>query len=120
MRQKGVSPDLNRQPVVIPDIYVDPRIPTAAYRPTFVNSLVMVPIRTIAPLGAIGNYWAERRQPTQREVRLLQTLADTTAVALENVQVYQELEQRVQSRTAELQRANDELRSALNRIQRLE
>jgi GAF domain-containing protein len=111
---------LNRQPAVIPDIYADPRIPAEAYRPTFVKSLVMVPIRTIAPLGAIGNYWADCRQPSDHEVRLLQTLADSTAVALENVQVYQELEQRVQKRTAELQEANNELRLALERIQRLE
>jgi GAF domain-containing protein len=110
---------LNREAAVIPDIYADPRIP-AAYRPTFVNSLVMVPIRTIAPLGAIGNYWAVRRQPSPHEVRLLQTLADTTAVALENVQVYQELEQRVHRRTAELQQANEELRSALDQVHRLE
>ena len=34
------------------------RIPHDAYRPTFVKSLVMVPIRTIDPVGAIGNYWA--------------------------------------------------------------
>jgi GAF domain-containing protein len=111
---------LNRQPVVIPDIYADPRIPADAYRPTFVTSLVMVPIRTIAPLGAIGNYWAIQRQASPHEVKLLQTLADTTAVALENVQVYQELEQRVRNRTAELQQANEDLRSALDRIQRLE
>jgi GAF domain-containing protein len=111
---------LNRQPAIIPDIHTDPRIPIDAYRPTFVKSLVMVPIRTIAPLGAIGNYWAECRQPLPHEVRLLQTLADTTAVALENVQVYQELEQRVRSRTAELERANEELRAALDRVERLE
>jgi GAF domain-containing protein len=111
---------LHREPVVIPDIYADARIPVAAYRPTFVKSLVMVPIRTIAPLGAIGNYWAESHQATEHEVRLLQTLADTTAVALENVQVYQELEQRVHNRTAELQQANDELRRALDHITHLE
>src|SRR5262249_39201177 len=34
---------IHRQPAVIPDIYVDPRIPQDAYRPTFVKSLVMVP-----------------------------------------------------------------------------
>lgn len=100
---------LNRQNAVIEDIYVDPRIPHDAYRPTFVKSLVMVPIRTQNPLGAIGNYWAERRQPTPEEVKLLQALADTTAVALENVQLYEQLEQRVRDRTAELQIANKEL-----------
>ena len=45
---------LNRQAAVIEDIYADPRIPADAYRPTFVKSLVMVPIRTQAPTGAIA------------------------------------------------------------------
>ena len=40
---------------MIPDIYVDPRIPADAYRPTFVKSLVMVPIRIKAPIGAIAD-----------------------------------------------------------------
>jgi GAF domain-containing protein len=110
---------LNRQPAVISDVYADPRIPADAYRPTFVQSLVMVPIRTIAPIGAIGNYWAEQRPPAPQEVKLLQALADSTAVALENVQVYQELEQRVRSRTAQLQQSVDQLRQALREIKTL-
>lgn len=101
---------LNRQPTVIPDIYVDPRIPVDAYRPTFVKSLAMVPIRTLDPIGAIGNYWARRHQPDARELALLQALADSTAVAMENVRVYGELEQRVRDRTAALEQANDEIR----------
>ncbi|HEY2991011.1 MAG TPA: ATP-binding protein [Candidatus Binatia bacterium] len=100
---------LNRQPAVIEDIYSDPRIPHEAYRPTFVKSLAMVPIRTLDPIGAIGNYWATRHLPTPEEVKLLGALADTAAVALDNVQVYAELEQRVKDRTAELQAANKEL-----------
>ena len=99
----------HRQPVVIPDVEEDERIPIAVYRPTFVKSLVMVPIRTQNPIGAIGNYWADRKVATAEEVRLLQALADTTSVALENVQVYTELEQRVRDRTQELQLANQEL-----------
>ena len=101
---------LHRTAVVIPDIYQDARIPHAAYRPTFVKSLVMVPIRTLDPVGAIGNYWAAERHPSSREVGLLQALADATSVAMENIQVYAELEQRVQDRTAELRRANEEIR----------
>lgn len=78
---------LNSEVVVIPDIYQDSRIPIDAYRPTFVKSLVMVPIGKIDPIGAIGNYWAHHRQPTADEVRLLQALADSTSVAIENVDV---------------------------------
>jgi hypothetical protein len=52
---------LNRDSAVIPDIYRDVRVPHEAYRPTFVKSLVMVPIRKLDPIGAIGNYWANER-----------------------------------------------------------
>lgn len=100
---------LNRRPAVIPDIYVDSRIPHAAYRPTFVKSLVMVPIRSLDPVGAIGNYWAHEHTPTAKEVSLLQALADSTSVAMENVGIYAELEQRVRDRTSALQQANEEV-----------
>ena len=102
---------LNRREVVIEDIYADARIPHDAYRPTFVSSLLVVPIRTLDPVGAIGNYWAKRRLPTPEEARLLQALADTTAVAMENVRIYEELETRVRERTADLEVANRELDS---------
>jgi signal transduction histidine kinase len=97
---------LNAQSVAIPDIYVDDRIPIDAYRPTFVKSLVMVPIRTLSPVGAIGNYWAQEHVATDEELQLLQALADSTAVAMENVAVRAELEQRVARRTAELEERN--------------
>lgn len=101
---------LNREAAIIPDIYDDPRIPQGLYRPTFVKSLVMVPIRKQNPIGAIGNYWAHHHPPSQQEVRLLQALADSTSIAMENVQVYSELEQRVSERTAALESANKEIR----------
>ena len=94
---------MHRQPAVVENIFTDPRIPVSAYEPTFVRSVAMVPIRATDPIGAIGNYWARRRLPEPREVRLLQALADTTAVAMENVRVYGELENRVRERTAELE-----------------
>lgn len=100
---------LNRQAVAIEDIYMDARIPVDAYRPTFVRSLAMVPIRKPAPIGAIGNYWAQPHQATEEEMALLQALADSTSIAMENVQLYAEMEQRIKERSAELAAANKEL-----------
>ncbi|MET0377535.1 MAG: ATP-binding protein [Spongiibacteraceae bacterium] len=101
----------NRKPAVVTDIFADARVPVDAYRPTFVKSMVMVPIRTALPIGAIGNYWAQPHAPTAEEIELIQALADSTAIALENVQLYQQLERRVQERTAQLEVVNRELES---------
>ena len=107
---------LNRKPVAIEDVYLDPRIPHDVYRPTFVKSLVMVPIRAIEPIGSIGTYWARKHEATPEEISLLQALADSASVALEAVDVFTNLERRVEERTqqlhdrsAELERLNHEL-----------
>jgi signal transduction histidine kinase len=100
---------LHAAPAVIPDIYLDPRIPADAYRPTFVKSLVMVPIRCEAPIGAIGVYWSRPRTATPHEVELIQALANSTSVAMENIRVHDELEQRVALRTRQLEALNHEL-----------
>lgn len=82
---------INKKPAIIEDIYKDERIPIEAYRPTFVKSLAMVPIRSNDPIGAIGNYWAVKHLPTLEETQLLQSLANITSVSIENVYVYKEL-----------------------------
>ncbi|HEX6871152.1 MAG TPA: GAF domain-containing protein [Micromonosporaceae bacterium] len=73
---------VHRQPAIVPDISVDPRIPQEAYRPTFVRSLAMMPIRIDAPVGAIGAYWANRHSASGEEMSRLATLADSTGAAL--------------------------------------
>jgi signal transduction histidine kinase len=100
---------LHREPVAIEDIYKDARIPHDAYRPTFVKSLVMVPIRQIDPVGSIGNYWARPHKPTEQQIRLLQALADSTSIAMQNVELLSTLEARVAERTSQLEAANREL-----------
>jgi signal transduction histidine kinase len=100
---------IERQAAIIPDIYADPRVPVEAYRPTFVRSMVMVPIRRGDPVGAIGIYWKEPTTPSPTQVRLLSALADSTSVAMENIRVYSELEARVRERTVQLEATNREL-----------
>lgn len=75
------------QHVAIPDVYADPRVPHDAYRPTFVKSLAMVPLRRAQPIGALGAYWAVQHTPTAREVALLQALAHSAAVALDGARL---------------------------------
>lgn len=81
----------NARSVVIEDVFSDSRVPVDAYSPTFVKSLVMVPIRRAAPIGAIGVYWATRHAASEGEVSVLQALADSTSVALESVALHAEL-----------------------------
>jgi two-component sensor histidine kinase len=82
---------LNRQTVVIPDIYLDDRIPHDAYRPTFVKSLVMTPVRMEDPVAAIGAYWAESHTPSPEVVQKLQVMARATASALESGRLHDSL-----------------------------
>ena len=88
---------LHAQIAVIPDIYVDTRVPQEAYRPTFVKSLVMVPVPQEKPVAAIGAYWAKTHEATWNEQYTLQALANAAGVALTNMQLYAELSARASS-----------------------
>jgi signal transduction histidine kinase len=103
----------HRESVAISDIYADPRIPVAAYRPTFVKSLLMVPIRVEDPIGAIGSYWASHHAADEREQLVLETLAGFTAVAVSNAQLYQEARDAVAARDQWIGIASHELRTPL-------
>lgn len=76
-----------RQAVAISDIVLDDRLRPEMYGPTFVQSMAMVPIRSTAPIGAIGVYWDRTHTPSRAELCGLQALADATAVALENAEL---------------------------------
>ncbi|MES2516374.1 MAG: GAF domain-containing protein [Bacteroidota bacterium] len=86
---------IHKEIAIINDIYQDNRVPHDAYRPTFVKSLAMVPIRSVDPIGAIGCYWSKEYTPDQNEIRFLQTLADVTAVSFEKLQLYNYLKEKV-------------------------
>jgi serine phosphatase RsbU (regulator of sigma subunit) len=111
---------INRRSVVIPDIYLDDRIPAELYKPTFVRGLAMVPIRASDPLGAIGTYWQNEHAPSTDELYILEALADVTAVSIELVRSYAGLERRVAERTAELNQRNIELMDNIAYAQRVQ
>jgi len=100
---------LNAQAVALEDIYADPRISADAYRPTFVQSLVVVPVRREAPVAAIGAYWATRHRADEREVARLQSIADVAALALENVSLRERLQ-----RAETANRTKDEFLASLS------
>jgi signal transduction histidine kinase/CheY-like chemotaxis protein len=123
----------NRQTAAISDIRLDPRIPQAAYSPTFVRSLIMAPIGSPEPFAALGAYWAEVRAHDAATVIRLEALARAAAVAIENARLIDSiqeserqralameqlaefaatLEQRVEERTRQLELAQDALRQA--------
>ena len=105
---------LNKQTVVIEDITGDPRIPLAAYQPTFVKSLAMAPVGLPQPIAAIGAYWGERRRPTDDEVQALETMARAAAAALDNVRLRRELHESAETAQA-AERAKDVFLAAMSR-----
>ncbi len=67
----------------VPDIWSDPRVPHEAYRPTFINSLVAVPMGTDDPPGAIGVYWCARQHRLDPDALAeLSTLAEQAGAAV--------------------------------------
>ena len=76
--------------VVIPDICQDVRIPQDAYRPTFVKSLAMAPVRQEEPIAALGVYWGRPHEASQAELELLQTVANAAALAISYVQLHEQ------------------------------
>lgn len=108
---------LNKQTAVIPDIYKDDRIPHDAYRPTFVKSLVMTPVRPKDPIAAIGAYWATERQPTEDEVRKLQVMARATAAALDSALMHASLSETLERRKFLLRELDHRCKNTLAAVQ---
>lgn len=96
--------------VMIPDIFLDDRIPHAIYRQTFVKSLVMTPIGRGEPIAALGAYWARNYTAPKEVIETLEALARAAATALENVYLIGALSASLRK----MELAREELRHRLN------
>jgi K+-sensing histidine kinase KdpD len=99
----------HRQAARVEDIAEDARIPYETYEPTFVKSLLVLPIGVDTAVGAIGIYWAVRHAATEMEMELIQALAVSIAGALENVKIHRTLHDQLAERTHRLEGVSREL-----------
>lgn len=111
---------LNRKAAIIDDVSDDPRISRAVYQDTFVKSMAMVPIGTDEPIGAIGTYWLQQHQATTEQVKLLQLLADCTAAAMANAQIYSQMERQLRDRTTALENTKARLQQEIQERKSME
>lgn len=79
----------HNETVAIRDVRLDPRIPQDAYAPTFVRSLVMVPIGRPVSVAALGAYWPQVRTHDHHTIELLESLARLATIAIENARLTQ-------------------------------
>jgi PAS domain S-box-containing protein len=108
----------NRQTTVVPDVYADPRVPHDVYRPTFVKSLVMVPVGNDEATAAIGVYWSRVRTAEPEEIATLETLARAAGTALRNIDLLASLSDavaRAERELSERERAEADLAAAHQR-----
>src|SRR5439155_16407289 len=93
----------DRAPINITDAQTDPRVPEAVRanaRARGNRSWVMVPL--LRHDEAVGTIAVTRREPggfTDDEIALLKTFADQAVIAIENVRLFKELEERNQALT---------------------
>jgi hypothetical protein len=76
---------IENRPILIPDIHADPRVPIAAYAPTFVRAMAMFPIGLPEPAMALGVYWAKRHEIDANAFTLLAGLARSAGSALARI-----------------------------------
>ena len=91
-----------RRPIHIPDVQLEPEPLASFVRQTGVRTLLAAPLlREGTPIGGII-MWREIVEPfTERQIELVKTFADQAVIAIENVRLFTEL----QERNAELREA---------------
>lgn len=110
---------LNRQQVVIRDIYQDDRLPHEAYRPTGINSLIMTPVGEPCPFGALGVYWRDVRDASEDEVSAMAALASCMATALQNIDLMGSLQAELDHKRLLVHELNHRVKNTMAIVQSL-
>ena len=89
---------LERRTVHIPDVQADPEYSYGAKNVQPIRTVLGVPIlKGDDLLGVIIIYRFEVRPFTDRQIALVETFADQSAIAIENVRLFQEVQQRTEA-----------------------
>ncbi|WP_407113804.1 ATP-binding protein [Bradyrhizobium sp. LMG 9283] len=105
---------LDRKTVHVPDVQADPEFaPSSARRRSNVRTMLGVPLlREGAPIGVFVLTRHMVRPFSEKQIELATTFADQALIAIENVRLFEE----VQERTTELSQSLDDLRTAQDRL----
>jgi len=105
---------LERQTVHIADVQADPEYTFAdAMKLGGFRTIIAVPmLREGVPIGVLALTRIAARPFTQKQIELVTTFTDQAAIAIENVRLFEQ----VQQRTRELAKSLDELRTAQDRL----
>ena len=101
------------QTVCVPDVLADPEIKMPATALANIRAVLAVPLLRDGRVD--GMMALSRPTPgpfTDRQIELVQTFADQAVIAIENARLFEE----VQSRTRELAKSLDDLRTAQDRL----
>jgi two-component system, NtrC family, sensor kinase len=98
---------LERRPVHIPDVLADPELVayrSEPYRQEGMRSVLAVPLlKETSLIGAIAIYRKAVRPFSQKQIKLLETFADQAVIAIENVRLFKELQERNRDLTEALE-----------------